>query len=120
VNLKGMIYGAHAALNLFRAQGYGILIDTGSIDSEVPLVYQASYAASKAAVLSLSRTLSEELRLTDQDAIKVTTIMPWAVDTPWLTHAATYTSTSHGWPQWMPPATLSMPSCAPVPIRISK
>jgi hypothetical protein len=57
----------------------------------VPLAYQASYAVSKAAVLSLSRSLNEELRLTKQADIKVATIMPWAVDTPWWTHAANYT-----------------------------
>jgi short-subunit dehydrogenase len=91
VNLKGLIYGAHAALGLFRAQGHGTLVNVGSIDSEVPLAYQASYAASKAAVLSLSRSLNEELRLTKQQGIKVATIMPWAVDTPWWTHAANYT-----------------------------
>lgn len=91
VNLKGLIYGAHVALTHFRAQGRGILINVGSIDSEVPLAYQASYAASKAAVLSLSRTLNEELRLVgDHETIKVGTIMPWAVDTPWWTHAANY------------------------------
>jgi NADP-dependent 3-hydroxy acid dehydrogenase YdfG len=44
VNLKGLIYGAHAALGLFRAQGHGTLVNVGSIDSEVPLAYQASYA----------------------------------------------------------------------------
>jgi short-subunit dehydrogenase len=92
VNLKGLIYGAHAALRQFRAQGDGFLINVGSVDSEVPLAYQASYAASKAAVLSLSRTLNEELRLVgDHKTIKVGTVMPWAVDTPWWTHAANYT-----------------------------
>jgi short-subunit dehydrogenase len=92
VNLKGLIYGAHAALLRFREQGEGVLVNVGSIDSEVPLAYQASYAASKAAVLSLSRTLNEELRLVGQhDTIKVGTIMPWAVDTPWWTNAANYT-----------------------------
>lgn len=91
VNLKGLIYGAHAALRQFRSQGEGILINLGSIDSEVPLAYQASYAATKAAVLSLSRSLNEELRLVGDDAIKVSTIMPWAADTPWWTHAANYT-----------------------------
>lgn len=90
-NLKGLIYGAHAAMNLFRAQGYGTLVNIGSIDSEVPLAYQCSYAASKAAVLSLSRSLNEELRLSGYDKIKVATIMPWAVDTPWWIHAANYT-----------------------------
>jgi NADP-dependent 3-hydroxy acid dehydrogenase YdfG len=43
VNLKGLIYGAHAALRQFRAQGDGFLINVGSVDSEVPLAYQASY-----------------------------------------------------------------------------
>ncbi|ETF00535.1 oxidoreductase [Advenella kashmirensis W13003] len=63
VNLKGLIYGAHEALRQFRIQGFGTLINMGSIDSEVPLAYQASYAASKAAVLSLSRSLNVELKL---------------------------------------------------------
>ncbi|WP_410014282.1 SDR family NAD(P)-dependent oxidoreductase [Sodalis sp. C49] len=91
VNLKGLLFGAHAAIRQFRMQGFGTLINTGSIDSEVPLAYQASYAASKAAVLSLSRTLNEELRLDGSAAnIKVATIMPWAVDTPWWLHAANY------------------------------
>jgi len=91
VNLKGLIYGAHAALRQFRAQGYGTLINIGSIDSETPLALQNSYAATKAAVLSLSRSLNEELRLAGESDIKVGTIMPWAVDTPWWYHAANYT-----------------------------
>lgn len=92
VNLKGLMYGAHAALCQFRSQGYGVLVNTGSIDSEVPLAYQTTYAATKAAVLSMSRSLNEELRLDgSSDSIKVATIMPWAVDTPWWTHAANYT-----------------------------
>ncbi|WP_291038540.1 SDR family NAD(P)-dependent oxidoreductase [Herbiconiux sp.] len=91
VNLKGLIYGAHVAIRQFRSQGSGVLVNVGSIDSEVPLAYQSSYAATKAGVLSLSRSLNEELRLVgDQDRIKVGTIMPWAVDTPWWTHAANY------------------------------
>lgn len=90
VNLKGLIYGAHEALRRFLAQGFGILINVGSIDSEVPLAYQSSYACTKAGVLSLSRTLNEELRLVGNNNIKVGTIMPLAVDTPWWTHAANY------------------------------
>lgn len=91
VNLKGLIYGAHAALRHFRAQGKGTLINIGSVDSEVPLALQNTYAATKAAVLSLGRSLTEELRLAGDTDIKVGTIMPWAVDTPWWTHAANYT-----------------------------
>ncbi|MBB6166143.1 short-subunit dehydrogenase [Rhizobium wenxiniae] len=91
VNLKGLIHGAHAALRQFRIQGYGTLLNIGSIDSEVPLALQNTYAATKAGILSLSRSLNEELRLAGEDDIKVGTIMPWAVDTPWWTHAANYT-----------------------------
>ena len=91
VNLKGLLYGAHEALRRFIAQGYGTLINVGSVDSKVPLAFQSSYAASKAAVLSLGRSLNEELRLSGQgEKIKVATVMPWAVDTPWWTHAANY------------------------------
>ena len=71
VNLKGLVYGAHAALEHFVAKGEGILVNVGSIDSEVPLALQNTYAATKAAVLSLSRTLNEELILIDKANIKV-------------------------------------------------
>ena len=91
VNLKGLIYGAQVAINQFRAQGYGNLINVGSIDSEVPLAYQTVYASTKQATLSISRSLNAELKLAGYDDIKVGTIMPWAVDTPWWTHAANYT-----------------------------
>ena len=77
VNLKGLIYGAHAALKQFIKQGGGTLVNVGSIDSEVPLALQNTYAATKSAVLSLSKSLNEELRLSGRDdTIKVATIMP--------------------------------------------
>lgn len=91
VNFKGLLYGAHEAVGRFRAQGFGTLVNIGSVDSEVPLAYQVSYAATKAAVLSLGRSLNEELRLCGHDAIRVATVMPWAVDTPWWIHAGNYT-----------------------------
>ena len=89
-NLKGVIYGSQAALLQFRRQGSGTLVNVGSVDSEVPLAYQAAYSATKAGVLSLGRALNEELRLTASKSIKVATVMPWAADTPWWTHAANY------------------------------
>lgn len=90
VNLKGLIYGSYVATQLFTKQKTGTLINLGSIDSEVPLAYQGTYAASKAAVRSLSESLNQELRLAGYDDIKVVTIEPWAVDTPWWGHAANY------------------------------
>jgi short-subunit dehydrogenase len=90
VNLKGVIYGSQAALRQFRAQRQGVLVNMGSVESEIPLAYHASYAATKAAILALDRALNEELRLQGPPGVKVATIMPWAVDTPFWTHAGNY------------------------------
>jgi short-subunit dehydrogenase len=92
VNLKGVIYGSHLALQQFRKQGQGVLINLGSVESEVPLPYHASYAATKAAILALDRALREELRLTGvRGPIEIATIMPWGTDTPFFNNAANYT-----------------------------
>jgi short-subunit dehydrogenase len=91
VNLKSVIYGSYIAMQLFRAQGYGTLINTGSVESESPLAYHASYAATKAGVRHLGKVLNQELRLSGQKKkIKVITIMPWATDTPFWGHASNY------------------------------
>lgn len=91
VNLKGFIYGSQAAINQFRKQGYGVLVNMGSVDSETPHAYQAAYSASKAGIRSMSLALGQELRLNGLKKIKVVVIEPWAVDTPFWRHAANYT-----------------------------
>lgn len=90
VNLKGFIYGSYAAIRQFRVQGYGTLINMGSIESENPLAYHASYAATKAGILNLGQAINQELRLNGHKKIKVVTVEPWAVDTPFWGHAANY------------------------------
>jgi short-subunit dehydrogenase len=92
VNVKGIIYGTYAALQIFKQQGYGVIMNTGSIESEVPLAYHASYSSSKAAVRSLGQAINQELRLGGYKEIKVVTIMPWAVDTPFWRHSANYSN----------------------------
>ncbi|WP_082489485.1 SDR family oxidoreductase [Pedobacter sp. Leaf176] len=90
INLTGFIYASHAAITLFKNQGFGTLINMCSIESVNPLAYHAAYAATKAGVLNLSKTINQELRLADYDRIIVVTIEPWAVDTPFWRHAANY------------------------------
>ena len=90
VNLKGYIYGSHAALRQFRRQGFGTLVNIASVESRVPLPYHASYSATKAAILALGAALNQELRLSGTKTIKVASILPWAVDTPFWEHAANY------------------------------
>ncbi|MFC3199708.1 SDR family NAD(P)-dependent oxidoreductase [Parapedobacter deserti] len=90
VNLKGLIYGSHAAITLFRKQGHGTLINMGSVESDSPIAYHAAYAATKAGVLNLGQAINQELRLNGHKNIKVVTIKPWATDTPFWRHAANY------------------------------
>jgi short-subunit dehydrogenase len=90
VNLKGVVYGSHTAMRLFRQQGYGTIVNISSVEGEVPLAYQAIYAASKHAVNGLGAALNQELRLNKLDNVKVVTVMPWAADTPFFQHVANY------------------------------
>lgn len=89
-NLAGAMRGAHTALRRFLAQGSGVLVNTASVESVVPLAYQASYAATKAGVLSLTQTLQQELRLAHADGISVAAVLPWAVRTPFWRHAGNH------------------------------
>ena len=91
-NLGGVFAGSHVALRQFVKQGRGTLVNMGSVESVVPLAYHSSYAATKAGVLSLGRSLNQELRHAGYGrTIKVATVMPWAADTPFFDHAANYT-----------------------------
>jgi short-subunit dehydrogenase len=90
VNLKGVIYGSHAAMRQFRHQGFGTLVNIASVEGRVPLAYHASYAATKHAVIGLGAALNQELRLTGAEDIRVATVLPWAVDTPFWDHTANY------------------------------
>jgi short-subunit dehydrogenase len=90
VNLKGVIYGSHAAMQQFRRQGFGTLVNIASVEGRVPLAYHASYAATKHAVIGLGAALNQELRLTGAEDIRVATVLPWAVDTPFWDHTADY------------------------------
>ncbi|MEZ2299293.1 SDR family NAD(P)-dependent oxidoreductase [Variovorax sp. RCC_210] len=103
VNLNGVIHGSHTALGLFRRQGSGTLVNIGSVESEVPLAYQDSYAASKAGVLALGRALKEELRLAGLSGVQVATVMPWAADTPFFAHTGNYSGREPGMVALDPP-----------------
>ncbi|WP_338661971.1 SDR family NAD(P)-dependent oxidoreductase [Pararoseomonas sp. SCSIO 73927] len=92
VNLKGAIYGSHVALRQFRRQGHGVLVNISSVEGDVPLAYHATYAATKHAMLGLDGAIRQELRLGGLErVIRVATIQPWAVDTPYWVHAGNYT-----------------------------
>ena len=87
-NLFGQVHGARAALERFRAQGSGVLVNLASVWGRVTTPDVSAYATSKFAVRAFSECLRHELR--DVPGIDVATILPQAVDTPIFAHAANY------------------------------
>ncbi|WP_250002384.1 SDR family NAD(P)-dependent oxidoreductase [Actinoplanes sp. M2I2] len=61
VNVLGALRVSRAALPQLRSQGHGVLIQIGSTSSRVTLPYSGLYAASKAALASLTEAWHHEL-----------------------------------------------------------
>jgi short-subunit dehydrogenase len=99
-NLLGVIYGSFYALQQFRQQGYGTLINTASGLGKIPAPYYSSYTASKYGVVGLSAALRQELAEANLKDIHVCTVLPMAMDTPWFDHAANYSGHE---PEPLPP-----------------
>jgi NAD(P)-dependent dehydrogenase (short-subunit alcohol dehydrogenase family) len=91
VNVMGYVHGARAALPYLREQGQGRLINVSSVVSSVPQPYTQAYSMSKAAVRVLAASLRQELRLDGAKRVKVCTVLPATIDTPFFEHAANYT-----------------------------
>ncbi len=58
----GAVKSIQACLPVFRTQGHGKIITITSVAAVIPLPYQAFYSAVKAALLSLTQSLSLELK----------------------------------------------------------
>ncbi len=91
VNVMGYVHGARAALPLLRDQGRGVLVNVSSIVSAVPQPYTHAYSMSKAAVRVLGASLRQELRLDGATGVKVCTVLPATIDTPFFEHTANFT-----------------------------
>lgn len=61
INLKSVIYGARAFIPLFKEQGGGYILNTGSSAGIASLPEFGGYNVTKAAVISVSETLRSEL-----------------------------------------------------------
>lgn len=90
-NLMGTIYGSYAALQQFRKQGKGVLINVGSFAGKVAAPYLSSYSASKFGIRGLGMALRQELEANGDDRVHVCTVMPVSMDTPFFEHAANHT-----------------------------
>ncbi|AWK87231.1 SDR family oxidoreductase [Azospirillum thermophilum] len=88
-NFLGVVHGCRAVLPHFLERGEGLIINTGSMVSNVGQRYATPYVASKFAVRGFSESLRQEL--VDEPGIQVCVVMPAAIDTPLWQHAANYT-----------------------------
>ena len=89
VNLRGQVYGARAALRVFRDQGHGVLVSVASVYSRITSPFVSPYVTSKFGLLGFLEVLRLELR--DTPGIDVCAVLPATVDTPIHQHAANYT-----------------------------
>jgi 3-oxoacyl-[acyl-carrier protein] reductase len=81
VNVRSVYLGAKHAVPHMKRQGGGVILNTGSTAGIRPRVGASSYAASKGAVIALTKALAIELA---PFKIRVVSINPVAVDTPML------------------------------------
>lgn len=88
-NLLGFMNGAHAVIPIFKAQGFGTLINNISIGGFLPVPYGAGYSASKFGLRGFSEALKAELAPWPQ--IHICDLFPAFLDTPGISHAGNYT-----------------------------
>ncbi len=85
-NLFGSMLGARIAVPIFRRQRHGVLINVGSVLSEVGHAYVPSYVISKFGIKGLSEALRVELA--KEPDIHVCTVFPFSIDTQHFESAA--------------------------------
>jgi NAD(P)-dependent dehydrogenase (short-subunit alcohol dehydrogenase family) len=85
VNLKGVFLACRAAVPHLRARGGGSIVAISSVQAFVSQQGVAAYAASKAGINALTRSMALDHAA---DRIRVNAVCPGSVDTPMLRWAA--------------------------------
>ncbi len=79
VNLKGVFYCIREAAAIMKEQGFGRIVNLTSVTALTGNVGQVNYAASKAGVVGMTKTLARELA---RFQITVNAIAPGFIETP--------------------------------------
>jgi NAD(P)-dependent dehydrogenase (short-subunit alcohol dehydrogenase family) len=82
VNLRGVVHGIQATYPIMIRQHAGHIVNTASMAGLVTSASQASYAATKHAVVAISRTLRVEA---ERHGVQVSVLCPGLIRTPILT-----------------------------------
>ena len=81
VNLMGVVHGVQAAYPRMVQQGFGHIVSTASMAAFMPTPFTASYGATKAAVVGLTRALRIEAA---PYGVRVSALCPGVIRTPIL------------------------------------
>jgi NAD(P)-dependent dehydrogenase (short-subunit alcohol dehydrogenase family) len=98
VNVTSLYWAARAVIPEMRRQRSGLILNVGSISSMVGIPGQGAYAASKGAVVQLTRQMAVEYA---KDGIRVNAVCPGTVDTPLLRKAAVEATNPNGFLQML-------------------
>ncbi len=82
VNLRGVVHGIQAVYPIMIRQHSGHIVNTASMAGLVTTAGQASYTATKHAVVAISKTLSLEA---ERHGVRVSVLCPGVIRTPILT-----------------------------------
>ena len=82
VNLRGVVHGIQAVYPIMIRQGSGHIVNTASMAGLTTTVGQASYTATKHAVVAISRSMRVEA---ERHGVRVSALCPGVIRTPILT-----------------------------------
>ena len=81
VNVRGVYLTSRAVVPYMIKQGFGSIINMSSCIAEIGLARRVSYAASKGAVLSMTKSMQADLA---QHGIRVNALLPGTILTPFV------------------------------------
>ena len=78
INLRGVLYGIHYGVPALKRRGGGVIVNTTSTAGLTPMLLDPVYAATKAAIVNLTRSLTF---LQEEAGVRVNCVCPGPVDT---------------------------------------
>ncbi len=91
INLLSTLIGTNKILKLMSDQGFGHIINLGSVGGIVPMPYSTVYSATKFALRGFTHSLAEEIK---KSGVFISLISPGPVHTEMLKQEASYYKTS--------------------------